>query len=269
MISVIIPTYNRAYLIREAIDSVLGQTNPNLELIVVDDGSTDETAEVLARYGERVRVIRQENRGVSAARNAGIAAASGEWIAFLDSDDLWKPRKLEKQMAWLQAHPQVKICHTDEIWIRGGVRVNSMKKHAKPAGWIFEECLPFCVVSPSSVVIHRSVFDVVGLFDETLPACEDYDLWLRVAVKYPFGYIPEKLVVKRGGHADQLSRKYWGLDRFRVQSLRKILASGKLKPEQAGAARRALEEKCRILANGARKRGKLEEAEAYLALSSQ
>lgn len=268
MISVIIPTYNRAETLKEAIDSVLGQSYREFELIIVDDGSTDQTAEMLAGCEERVRVVRQANRGVSAARNAGVAAARGEWLAFLDSDDLWKPRKLEKQMGWLAAHPQVKICHTDEIWIRDGVRVNPMKKHAKPGGWIFEQCLPFCVVSPSSVVVHRSVLETVGLFDEQLPACEDYDLWLRVAMKYPFGYLPEKLMMKQGGHADQLSRKFWGLDRFRVQSLKKILSAGELKPEQAAAARRMLEEKCRILANGARKRGKVDEAEAYLAMSS-
>jgi glycosyltransferase involved in cell wall biosynthesis len=262
-VSVIIPTFNRAKFLKEAVESVFAQSGDGFELIVVDDGSTDETAKMLEEFGDRVRVLRQENRGVSAARNAGIAAARGEWVAFLDSDDLWKKRKLEKQAAWVAAHPQVKICHTDEEWIRDGAKVNQLKKHAKPAGWIFEQCLPFCVVSPSSVMIHKSVFDDVGVFDETLPACEDYDLWLRIAVKYPFGFIPDRLVVKRGGHDDQLSKKHWGLDRFRAQALKKLIGSGRLKPMQKEAAQHMLEEKCRILAGGARKRGKEEEAKAY------
>lgn len=255
-------------MLKEAVNSVLAQSYHDYELIVVDDGSTDGTTEVMTEFGDRVRVLRQENSGVSAARNAGIAASRGEWIAFLDSDDLWQPRKLEKQMEWLAAHLQLKICHTDEIWIRNGEHLNPLQKHAKPDGWIFKQCLQFCVVSPSSVVMHRSLLDEVGLFDETLPACEDYDLWLRVAAKYPFGYVDDKLVVKRGGHADQLSKKYWGLDRFRAQSLLKLIRSGRLKPEQAAAARQVLEVKCWILANGARKRGKIEEAKSYLAMPS-
>ncbi len=266
MISVVIPTYNRAQFVKEAIASVLEQTYKDFELIVVDDGSTDETPQVLAAYGDKLKVLRQENKGVSAARNAGISAAQGEWIAFLDSDDLWKKQKLEKQVEWLQAHPQVRICHTDEIWIRRGVRVNPMKKHAKPNGWIFEQCLPLCVVSPSSVLIHRSLFEKHGVFDESLPACEDYDLWLRFAAKAPFGFVPEAWLTKRGGHEDQLSQKYWGLDRFRVQSLVKLIRSGTLKPQQLHAAKKMLEEKCQILASGARKRGKLDEAEKYLEL---
>lgn len=265
-ISIIIPTTNRASVLKEAIDSVLEQSYRDFELIVVDDGSTDETPQLLSQYGDKIKVIRQENKGVSAARNSGIAASQGEWIAFLDSDDLWKPQKLEKQVEWLKAHPQVRICHTDEIWIRNGTRVNPMKKHAKPAGWIFEKCLPFCVVSPSSVLIHKSVLESVGPFDETLPACEDYDLWLRVAAKFPFGFVAQKLIVKRGGHSDQLSHQFWGLDRFRVQSLKKLLESKSLKPNQAVAAKKVLDEKCQVLANGALKRGKNKEAEEYLKL---
>lgn len=264
MISVVIPTYNRAKFVKEAVESVLAQTYADFELIVVDDGSTDETQKVLAGYGDKIKVLQQANKGVSAARNVGIAQAKGEWIAFLDSDDLWKRNKLEKQMKWLASHRQVQICHTDEIWIRKGVRVNPMKKHAKPHGWIFEQCLPFCVVSPSSILIHQSLFEKHGNFDEELPACEDYDLWLRFAAKVPFGFVPEKLLTKRGGHEDQLSHKHWGLDRFRVQSLIKLVQSGTLKPEKLELAKKMLREKCQILATGAEKRGKLDEAKQYL-----
>jgi len=267
LISVIIPTHNRAWVLKEAVESVLNQTTRDFELIVVDDGSTDETQDLLKQFGDKIKVIHQENRGVSAARNVGITASSGDWIAFLDSDDFWKPTKLEKQMKWLKAHPQVSICHTDEIWIRDGVRVNPMKKHAKPTGWIFEKCLPFCVVSPSSVMIHKSLFDVFGFFDEALPVCEDYDLWLRFSAKIPFGFVPEKLMVKRGGHKDQLSKLEWGLDRFRVPSIVKLLKTGNLKPKQKEAAQKMLKEKCRILSEGALKRGKVKEAQTYAMLA--
>lgn len=269
MVSVIIPTFNRGALIKKSVESVLGQSHRDFELIVVDDGSTDETAKVLNAVDGSFEVIRQENSGVSAARNRGIEAGRGEWFAFLDSDDLWKPAKLEEQMKWMRAHPQMKISQTDEIWIRNGIRVNPMKKHAKPSGWIFEKCLPFCVVSPSAVMIHRSLFEAYGLFDESLPACEDYELWLRLASKVPFGFIPQKLVVKYGGHADQLSKKHWGLDRFRVRALYNLLESKSLNPEQTTKVQKTLGEKCRILSDGSRKRGKLKEAETYLEMAEK
>ncbi len=178
-ISVIIPTYNRAHTLSRALDSVLAQTHPADEVIVIDDGSTDSTVELLQNSYPNVTLIQQQNRGVSAARNSGIRASHSEWVALLDSDDEWLPDKLNKQLALVSQQPEYKIIHSDEIWIRYGVRVNQMKKHIKKGGWIFQDCLPLCAISPSAVMIHRSVFDDVGLFDESLPACEDYDLWLR------------------------------------------------------------------------------------------
>ncbi len=269
MVSVVIPTYNRAGFIKEAIDSVLAQTYSELELIVVDDGSIDETEKILLPYKNKIHLLKQENKGVSAARNLGIAQAKGEWVAFLDSDDLWKKDKLAKQMLWLRLHQQVLICHTDEIWSRGGERVHPLKKHAKPHGWIFEKCLPMCVVSPSSVVIHKSLFEKYGTFDESLPACEDYDLWLRFAAKVTFGFVPEKLLTKRGGREDQLSTQHWGLDRFRVQSLVKLIQSGVLKPAQLDLTKEMVRHKCAILAKGSRKRDKLEEEKKYLEIINE
>ncbi|MBL3619114.1 MAG: glycosyltransferase family 2 protein [gamma proteobacterium endosymbiont of Lamellibrachia anaximandri] len=225
-ISVIIPTYNRVDTLPRALDSVLSQHLAPDEVIVVDDGSTDETAELISRRYPQCRYLHQPNQGVSSARNLGIREAQGEWIALLDSDDAWLPQKLQLQSEALKAEPGHLICHTEEIWIRNGVRVNAMHKHAKSGGFIFDRCLPLCAISPSSVILHRSLFDSVGLFDERLPACEDYDLWLRICATEPVLFLSEPLITKYGGHADQLSHKHWGMDRFRIQALEKIVQAG-------------------------------------------
>ncbi len=261
-VSVIIPTFNRRDFVREAVDSVLAQDFNDVELIVVDDGSTDGTAEALAAYGRRLRLIRQANSGVSAARNTGIRAAAAPLIALLDSDDLWLPGKLTTQTAFFQRHPDALICQTEEIWIRNGLRVNPRKKHRKPSGDIFERSLQLCLVSPSAVMMRRRLLDEVGLFDESLPACEDYDLWLRVACRHPVYLIDEPLIVKRGGHADQLSRRP-GLDRYRIRSLARLLQSGLLDPARDAAVRRVLQRKCAIYVQGCLKRGKIAEARRY------
>jgi len=208
-------------------------------------------------------VIEQEQRGVSAARNKGIEVAQGEWIAFCDSDDLWVADKLAIQMAFFSKTPGAIVCYTEEIWVRNGQRVNQKKRHQKFSGWIFEKCLPLCIVSPSSVVMHRRFFETVGLFDENLPACEDYDLWLRGSLYFPFYFINTPLIIKRGGHPDQLSRKYWGMDRFRVYSIAKCLNDNCLTSDQRESAMNELQRRCRILANGAAKRGQNREAQLY------
>jgi len=222
-ISVIIPTYNREVTLERAIKSVLAQTHRNFELIVIDDGSTDNTNLIIDKYSRKIRYFSKLHAGVSSARNLGLEKSEGTWVAFLDSDDYWLPKKLERQLKYLTNHPGMMIVQTDEQWIRNGVPVNPMKKHKKHSGWIFRYCLPLCIVSPSAVLIHQKVFNDVGVFDESFPVCEDYDLWLRIAIKYQIGLIPEKLIVKTGGHTDQLSRKYWGMDSFRVRALEKVL----------------------------------------------
>lgn len=267
-VSVIIPTYNRGRMLKEAIDSVLGQDYPHFDLVVVDDGSTDATAELLKTYGQDLVVIRQPNRGVSAARNAGIAAASGRYIAFLDSDDLWLPQKLTRQVQFFNLHPEALICQTEEIWIRNGRRVNPKLRHTKLSGMIFEPSLHLCLVSPSAVMIRRSLFDKVGLFDESLPACEDYDLWLRVSCRYPVYLIDMPQIIKQGGHPDQLS-KAPGLDKYRIQSLVKILESGLLSRGQKAAAVTVLKEKCAIYAGGCLQRGRNEESLYYRHLADR
>ena len=262
-ISVVVPTYNRAHTLSRSLDSVLCQSLRAEEIIVVDDGSTDGTAALIRQRYPQVRYLRQPNGGVSSARNLGIAAAAYDWIALLDSDDAWLPGKLSAQRVALGEHPDTRLCHTEEIWIRNGRRVNQMDKHAKSGGHIFRSCLPRCVISPSSSLLHRSLFDELGAFDKDLPACEDYDLWLRICATEPVTYVSEPQIRKYGGHADQLSRKHWGMDRFRIHALEKIIRSGRLDAGDRATARKVLVEKAGILATGARKRGKIEQAKRY------
>jgi len=266
LVSVVIPTFNRARMLKEAMDSVFAQDFKNFELIVVDDGSDDDTESVLEKYKGRLTTLRQKNSGVSAARNRGIAQASGRLIAFLDSDDMWLPGKLSAQAAFFESRPEALICQTDEIWIRNGKRVNPKNRHRKESGDIFRRSLELCLVSPSAVMMDRSLFDDFGNFDETLPACEDYDLWLRISRRHPVGLIHEPLVIKRGGHDDQLS-KIPVLDKYRIASIIKLMDSGLLSDDQRSAAVLVLEKKCRIFSNGCRKRGRISEADHYADLA--
>ncbi len=270
--SVIIPTYNRRQLVAEAVASVLAQqglARTDWELIVVDDGSTDSTADdLVSRFGCAVRIERLQTRcGVSTARNVGVALARGEWLAFLDSDDLWRPHKLARHLAFAES-TGTPISQTQEVWIRNGRFVNPRAVHRKLAGDIFLPSLQRCLVSPSAVLLHRSVWDRYGPFDPSLPACEDYDLWLRIAVHEQFGLLDEALVLKRGGHEDQLSRCFWGMDRFRVASLLRLLFSDILDARRARATADTIESKCAILAAGAEKRGRHNEAQRYRELAA-
>ena len=268
LVTVIIPTYNRGWIVKDAIDSVLEQDFIDYELIVIDDGSDDNMPQILKAYGNKINMSHQPNKGVSAARNRGIAAASGRLIAFLDSDDQWLPGKLSAQIKFFQDHPEAVINQTQELWIRNGVRVNPKKRHHKFSGMIFEKSLALCLVSPSAVMIKKSLFSVVGVFDEQLPACEDYDLWLRISCRYPVDLIEKALIVKRGGHDDQLS-KAAGLDKYRIQSLVKIIDSDLLTPRQYQAAVMTLKEKCEVYAGGCRKRGREEEAKYFYQLAEK
>jgi len=274
MISVIIPTYNRASFLDEAIQSVLNQdyfvrnSSCSFELLVIDDGSKDNTKEILKSFGNNGNKMKyhfQEHKGVSAARNLGLDLAQGDYIAFLDSDDLWKKEKISMQMSFMKAFPKAKVCYTEEIWMRRGVFVNPKKKHRKYSGWIFDRVLPLCLISLSSALFRREVFGETGKFDEELLTCEDYDFGIRLAFKYPVFFLPKPLIIKRGGHPDQLSRKYWGMDRFRVKALEKTLHLD-LTPHQEMLVRQEIVRKCQILANGFEKRNNKSEVRKYLSL---
>ena len=268
VVSVIVPTFNRVGKVVRAISSVLHQTFKDFEIIVVDDGSTDGTETAVAQFGGQITYIpHSSNLGVSAARNTGIRKSTAPLISFLDSDDYWQPEKLTVQVDFFNHHPQANVCQTEEIWSRKGRRVNPKRKHLKPSGDIFQPSLKLCLVSPSAVMLKRSLLEEVGLFDEDLPACEDYDLWLRIACRYPVHLIKQQLLVKEGGNPDQLSAwRHKGMDRFRIKALVKLVKSGVLNEKQLKATLEELSLKCRIYGNGCLKRGKIQEGNLYLQL---
>jgi len=263
LVSVIIPTYNRSKLLPRAIKSVQRQNYSPLEIILVDDGSKDNTKELIETDYPEIRYMHQENLGISAARNLGISAAKGEWISFLDSDDEWLPDKLGKQINALADHPELKICHTNEIWIRNGKRVNPKNIHKKYGGEIYDKCLPLCIISPSAVIMHKEIFQDFGFFDTDLAACEDYDMWLRICAYLPVLYLPKPLINKYGGHEDQLSQKYWGMDRFRIQALEKMIGDKNLDRKKTIMTLKMLLYKINIYITGAKKRKKNTEIKSY------
>ena len=254
-VSVIIPTLNRINTLQRAIDSVIAQSFESIEIIVVDNGSSDGSVKMLKKYYPIVKLIHEHKVGVSASRNKGIKYASNPWIAFLDSDDAWDRKKLEKQINLLHnSHDKYRLIHTNEIWIRNGKQINQMKKHQKFGGYIFNQCLSLCCISPSSVLIDRSIFDDMGLFNENLPVCEDYDMWLRICSKEEVLFIDEKLTFKYGGHKDQLSKSYWGMDRFRINSIENLILNHDLNTNQKNKSMATLIKKLKIIINGAKKR---------------
>lgn len=273
-ISVILPTYNRAFTLPRAIDSILAQTHTDFELIIVDDGSTDDSLELLSQYklrDTRIKIICQENHGVSHARNRGIEMAKHDWIAFLDSDDEWLPEKLEMQMSFAHSSTDIKVIHGEEIWIRDGKFVNPKKKHKKSGGRIFSQCLPLCAMSPSTIMIHKEVFYKVGLFNEEFTVCEDYELWLRITSRYDVGFIETPIIKKYGGHDDQLSRKFKAMDHWRILAIDHMLTHLRdlLTEEEIRLATQTLLEKCRILILGYEKHGHVEKAKEIMEIRSK
>jgi glycosyltransferase involved in cell wall biosynthesis len=267
-ISVIIPTFNRASLLPRAVNSVLSQTFRDFELVIVDDGSTDGTPALPLFTDEtrdpRLRFVRlPENRGVSAARNRGVRETTAPWIAFLDSDDEWLPRKLEKQMAFTAKHPDLALNQTKEFWIRNGKRVNPPRTHEKTSGDLFAASLRRCMITPSSVMIRRDLLLQQGGFNESMTACEDYDLWLRITCGHPVGLADEYLLRRYGGQGDQLSATVPVLDRFRIKSILDLLSGNCLTSDQRKIAQARVLELAVIVAEGYKKHGKTEEYEHY------
>ena len=171
-ISVVIHTLNRINTLQRALDSVINQTYKPAEIIVVDNGSSDGTLKFLRKQYPKITILTENKIGVSSARNKGIKKSINQWIALLDSDDEWHPRKLEIQTSMLDsALKEYNLIHTDEVWFRNNKHINQMKKHKKQGGYIFERCLSLCCISPSSVIFKKNILDKVGLFDESLPVC--------------------------------------------------------------------------------------------------
>ena len=263
VVSVVIPSYNRKDFLRLALQSVISQTAKPDEIIVVDDGSTDQTVEHLSSEFPSVTWLLKENQGVAAARNHGIRRARGEWIALLDSDDQWDKNKLDEQIHHLKAHPDCRACHTQEKWIRNQNQVYPPTYLDKSHDQLFKRSLRHCLICASSCMFHRSLFDEVGLFDEALTVCEDYDFWLRLLLHTPIDLIDRPLTVKFGGHSDQLSTSHWGMDRYRIQSMENLLASQAMSKEQKIWVLEILAQKCQILEQGFTKRNKQSEAQTY------
>lgn len=256
-VSIVIPTFNRAALVLRAIDSVLNQSYKNFEVLVIDDGSTDTTESFIKKINDpRLTYFKTRNHGVAHARNFGVKQSQTDWVCFLDSDDVWRRHKLSEQIRFHNQNHDVLISQTDDVWVRHGKRVNKMKKHGAREGAIFRESLKLCLVCASSVMVKKKLFLEAKGFDESLPTCEDYDLWLRILTHHNIGFIPKKLVTKFGGHEDQLSKKYPIMDQYRIISLEKILQSGLLNAEQSEWASEALALKRKIVEQGRKKRQK-------------
>lgn len=286
-VAAIIPVANRPGLLGEAIQSICaGQTKPT-ELIVVlnatDDPLTDsdsagplldsqqstrtadrQAAETsFARHadsGIQFRVIECEIAGPGPARNAGVATTQQPWLAFLDSDDLWAPEKLNRQWSYLTQRPHLNAIHTAEVWIKDG-RTLSQPAHLRPhTGRFLRASLAHCLISCSSLLIRREVFAELGEFDPDFRVCEDFELWLRYLTRYPIGLLPEALTIKRAGDWPQESRRFHSLDAYRIRAILKLIRMDghRLSSDEFEAARSACEKKIGILQQGAARRDTIE-----------
>lgn len=198
----------------------------------------------------QIHLLRQENRGVSAARNLGIKHSKAEWVAFLDSDDEWLPQKLEKQLAFIAQNPECRFVHSNEIWIRHGVRVNAPKKFDKSNHEIFKRSLETCLISPSTVMMKRELCLEHGCFDESFVICEDYDLWLKILAKEEVGFVSQELIKKHGGHDDQLSTRYQAMDFWRIKALINLLKKTELSLVQKILVNEQITKKSTLLKGG-------------------
>ncbi|MBN2509726.1 MAG: glycosyltransferase family 2 protein [Spirochaetales bacterium] len=268
VISVIIPTYNRARLLGECLASVCEQTWADKEVIVVDDGSDDETREIVKSFSH-IRYLQCGHSGFPGIpRNTGAAEAQGDWLAFLDSDDVWKPDKLSAQYEYIsgleRAGETCRLVHTREIWDRCGTTISQKGQKHRRSGDVFADALKKCMIGPSTVMMRKDTFFELGGFDETLEIAEDYELWLRVTDRYPVHYLDIPLTVKRAGDWDQLSAKYGQIEVFRIQALEKLAAGYPwASPDHERMAREELMRKYRIYMKGLEKRGKSAEFAVY------
>ncbi|MCK5735716.1 MAG: glycosyltransferase family 2 protein [Spirochaetaceae bacterium] len=271
LISVIIPTFNREGFILRALDSILTQTFRDFDIWIIDDGGSDNTEKLIEeRAAEiteiKIHYIHTPNRGVAAARNYGIQHSAGDWIALLDSDDEWVPEKLEKQLSCVNENPELSLFHTEELWIRNGIRVNPPKSYQKYSGDVFEKSLPVCMIGPSTSLFRRELYDAIGGFDEDYPVCEDYDFWIRATSRYEAGLVDKPLTIKYGGHSDQLSTTYVAMDYWRIRSMCRVLGTQELSLNRRRAVLDEIHRKGNILLNGYRKHGKEKQYTEVLSL---
>ena len=254
MVDIVIPFHNRKQLLKRAVLSVEKQTFKDWFLWLVDDGSTDGASEFIKKTFQKqfsFKVISsQKNEGVSAARNKGIRQGKRKWIAFLDSDDEWLPEKLETQINYISKNPSVSFVHSNEIWLKEGKPFPQKKKHKKEGGRIFKQSLPLCCISPSAVLVKRSLLEDTGLFREDFPVCEDYELWLRITSRFSVGFVQKPLIIKHGGHFDQLSQKYKAMDYWRIKALKPFLQNPFITEQEKEEVRKVLIKKCQILLRG-------------------
>ncbi len=287
-VDIIITTYNRRQFIADAVQSVLNQTYPYLRIIVIDDGSDcawhnqdalknvfklnhliirnnrlePDILKAPSKFRKKIiyfHYIYQKNRGISATRNTGLKFSRAEYIAFLDDDDLWHKEKLVKQIEAIEKNNS-DVCYTDEKWLRNGKHLNQCKQHKKYSGAIFKYALPLCIISASSILLRKSVIQKLGFFDDNFIVCEDYEYWLKLTFYFDVLFIAEPLIVKRGGHINQLSKKYAAMDKYRVAALLKFIYENDLNDEDYELVKTELIRKAGILLNGFLKRGKINEA---------
>jgi len=269
LVSIIIPVYNREKMICEAVDSVLRQTYSHWELIIADDGSVDNTLKILDRYKNfpQIRVLTLKHIGFPGeVRNRAVEVANGRWLAFLDSDDIWIEEKLEKQINYLENHLNFRFIHTLERWERNGKIISQAHRKHEKEGDLFKTSLGKCEIGPSTVIMERDLFVQFRGFRSDLEICEDYEFWLRLTAEIPVAYIDEELVIKRGGHKNQLSTKYGFIEIFKISALKFLVDMEKFEGERMNLARRELARKCRIYSKGCRKRGREKEASEYESL---
>lgn len=260
LVSVVIPTFNRAKVIDRAIKSVLAQTYKHIEVVVIDDGSSDSTQEIVSKF-KGIKYFKIENSGVSCARNIGVSKCLGDYIAFLDSDDEWVSDKIELQLEYLIKNPSVKIVYANEKWIRNNEVVQKKKHHEKLSGLIFSKCLDQCFIGPSSVLMEKTLFDSFGGFDADYEVCEDFELWLRVSFRNYIGLVDQELVIKYGGHDDQLSMKYPAMDYWRIKALYKFLISHNVENIEKILISSTIEKKSKHLLKGFLKYNRVREYE--------
>ena len=260
-VTVVIPAYNTERYIGDAIDSVLAQNYPNSEIIVIDDGSTDATVDIVRGYGDRVGLITQRNQGAAAARNAGLDAAQSEYVAFLDSDDCWLPGKLDTQIAYLEAHPDIGMIYARwQVWKPGPDGKFAMPDIAghhnaesppsvvpERSGWLYNRLLFTSLLHTITVIARRSLIDAVGRFDTTLKRGQDYDYWLRASRVTEIHQL-DSLVALYRVHGKGCATK-WPHENYELKVVEKALERwGPTGPTgettQPGAIRKRLAETC-------------------------